>query len=765
MGRSPWGNKAHYNVSQRSTPAKIKYLTALQRSPRSQSQLAILAIALACGRAVADEPCCGDPHLCGEVAAPLPPPTSTAKPGDEDIEVSSQGAELSRTGDALLKGKVDVRQGDRHLSAEDVQYDNTNRTLKVEGNVDYEDPLVRVRGESGTYDAEGGASFGGAEFELPSRPARGTAREIVVKRDGHVSLDEVKYTTCPAGNEDWVLKAGDIDLDTTERNGSGKRIRLDFKGVPILYTPYISFPLGNERKSGFLFPEFGVSSLNGIQFGVPYYFNLAPNYDLGLTPRIWTDRGVMAEGEFRYLGHGERGELDALVLPNDRLRHEDRSYVHWADLSDFGESWRFTVDAANASDSNYFEDFGQGSAITSTLFVKRDAQLRYYGEHWSLVGQAENFQTIDQTIAPESLPYTILPRVLARGLWEQMPLGFEYEIDGEAVNFDRHVGVTGARLDVAPAIRWPLRRPGYYIVPEIAYRYTTYDLSGVVAGQSTSPSRSAPIMSLDTGLTFERISSKRITTLEPRLLYLYVPFRDQNDLPVFDTAIPDLNLVELFRPNRYVGADRLSDANQLSGGLTARLLDTASGRQFLSGTLGETWYFESPQVVLPGEVPSNRQYSNFIGELELSAYRHWNIRMGVEWNPDARRSEKGQFSVQYKPAAQSVVNVGYRFRRDSIEQVDGSIAWPIARRWNVYTGIVYSLLDSSLIDQFAGFEFASCCWRVRLVQRRYVSSRTGERDSSLALQLELTGLSSVGVPADAFLENAIRGYSRTRPEP
>jgi LPS-assembly protein len=739
-------------------------LTALPRPRRSPAQIALLAIAFACSRAVADEPCCGDPELCPPVAAPLPQSTSTGKPGNEDIEVSSQGAELSRTGDALLKGKVEVRQGDRHLSAEDVQYDNSSQSLKVEGNVEYQDPLVRVRGASGTYDAQGGASFSGTEFELPSRPARGEAREIVVQRDGLVSLTGVKYTTCPAGNQDWVLKASDIDLDTAERNGSGRGVRLDFKGIPILYTPYISFPIGDERKSGFLFPEFGVSNKNGVQLGLPYYLNLAPNYDLSLAPRYWSDRGFVLESEFRYLGHGDRGDVDAVVLPNDRLRHEDRSYIHWTHLSDFWERWRFTADAANASDANYFEDFGQGSAITSTLFVKRAAELRYYGEHWTLLGQAENFQVIDQTLADDSKPYTVLPRLLARGLWENMPLGLEYAIDGELVNFDRSLGVTGARFDVEPEIRWPLRRPGYYVVPEVAYRYTAYELSDVTPGQPSSPSRAAPILSLDAGLNFERIDSRRIATLEPRLLYLYVPFRDQADLPVFDTAIPDLNLVELFRRNRYVGADRLSDANQLSAGVTARLLDTASGQQFLSATLGETWYFSSPQVVLPDEVPSNRDYSNFIGELELRAYRDWNIRMGVEYNPYDSRSEKGQLSLQYKPAAQSVVNVGYRFRRDLIEQVDGSIAWPIAKRWNIYTGIIYSLRDDSLIDEFAGFEYASCCWRVRLVQRRYVSSRTGERDSSLALQLELTGLSSVGVPADAFLENAIRGYSRTRSE-
>ena len=307
--------------------------------------------------------------------------------------------------------------------------------------------------------------------------------------------------------------------------------------------------------------------------------------------------------------------------------------------------------------------------------------------------------------------------------------------------------------------------PGYYVIPSAAYRYTQYELGSVPAAGETSPSRAAPISSLDAGMIFERIfgdESQGLLTLEPRLLYLYVPFRDQDDLPVFDTALPDLNLVQLFRRNRYVGADRLGDSNQLSAGVSVRMLDTGSGQQFLSATLGQTRYFNSPRVTLPGEGAGTRQYSNIIAELDLTAYQNWNVRLGLEWDPDAVRSEKGEFILQYRPASESVVNIGYRYQRDQIEQVDASLAWPVSGRWNLYAGAVYSLREESLMEEFAGLEYASCCWRLRMVQRRYVSGRTGERDSSIALQLELSGLSSVGVPADAFLEQAIRGYSRPR---
>ena len=743
---------------------KIKYLTALESHRRRASRALLLALLLGIGASAHAEE-----QLCGPPVEPLPAPTpQDAETTKQDIEISSDSAELGRNGDARLSGNVELRQGEKSIRAQDVSYDATTGAMRAEGKVEYEDSLIRVRGEHGSFDGAGGASLGGAQFELPSRPARGAASEISINREGKVALDEVQYTTCPAGNEDWMLTARDIDLDIGERNGTGRNVRLDFKGIPILYTPWISFPLGAERKSGFLFPDFGVSDRSGVEFSAPYYFNLAPNYDLTLTPRVLSERGFELDGEFRYMGTDTLGGVEAVYLPNDELRDRDRSFIHWVHVGDFARRWRMLVDAANASDTNYFEDFGQGSEGTSVIYVERNAELRYYGEHWDLLGQLQNHQIIDQTIPEEVRPYSRAPRLLARGRYDKGPLGLTYALDGEAAYFPRDEGVTGGRVDVEPAISWPVTGPGYYFVPRAGYRYTQYELGSVPEGGNNTPSRSAPIGSLDTGMIFERPSGRRqqrLLTFEPRLLYLYVPFRDQTDIPVFDTALPDLNIVQLFRRNRYVGADRLSDSNQLSAGATARLLDVENGRQYLSATLGQAWYFDAPRVTLPDEPAAVREYSNLVGELDLTAYQDWSVSLGIEWNPDATQSEKGELTVQYRPAPDRVMNVGYRFRRSLIEQVDASVAWPLAQRWNVYAGGVYSLRDETLIEEFAGLEYGSCCWKLRAVYRQYVSSRTGERDSSIAVQLELSGLSSVGVPADAFLEGAIRGYSRPRLKP
>jgi LPS-assembly protein len=744
-------------VPDRKGPTKIKHLTALPAS--GAALLAPFALALL----LAARPSAAEDELCGPVVDPLPLPVATSDPDSENIEVTSEGADLSRAGDAHLRGQVQIRQGARELEAEDVEYDAETRSFRVRGKVDYRDPQVRVRGDTGSYDAIGGAKFGGAEFEVPSRPARGTADEIAVQMKGRVTLEEVEYTTCPRGNRDWTLSASNITLDTESRNGTGKNVRLDFKGLPILYTPIISFPIGDQRKSGFLFPDFSYSGRSGLELSAPYYFNLAPQFDLTATPRYFSDRGLNLEGDFRYLGRESHGSLFGTYLPGDDLRNLDRSLIRWDHVGDFASHWRAEVAAANASDEFYFEDFGLGSEGTSVTYLERNAQLRYFGDHWSLLGQFQNFQTIDQSIADETRPYSRVPRLLGRGRWYEGPSGFAYGVDGELVNFVREDGLVGVRLDVTPDVRWSWRRAGFYVEPAAAYRYTQYELDHVEPGQESAPTRGAPILSFDTGMAFERPTGdggERLLTLEPRLLYLYVPFRDQTDLPIFDSGRPDLNLVQLFRRNRYVGADRLGDANQVSFGITSRLLGTESGEQHLSATLGQTWYFEPPLVVLPDEVVEDRDGSNIVGDLTLDTYQDWTVNIGYEWDPENTRGVKSEFSVQYRPAGDQVINVGYRFRRDLVEQVDSSVAWPVSDRWNIYAGGVYSLRDEAVIDSFGGLQYSSCCWRLRLVYRHYVSSRTGETDRSIAMQLELRGLSNVGVPADAFLEGAIRGYSR-----
>lgn len=727
------------------------------------------------------------------------------------IGIEADSVEATRDGPMLLQGDVTIRQGPRTIKTRDATLDPTTNAFSVSNGVELSDPTLRIRGSGAQIDPVSGATFEGAEFELPANAARGAADRVSASPTGDLSLDGVRYTTCPIGNEDWVLSASSIDISQQRGMGTGRNVRLDFKGVPILYVPYFSFPVGNERKSGFLYPSFGSYSREGLS--VPWYWNIAPNLDATLVPTYDYRRGAKFDTEFRYLMSHSQGVLDVQFLPDDpdylprhqlelpldqQRRGGSRNLIRFINQTDFTHSLRLDVEGANASDDQWFEDFGQGPAGTSVTYLNRSAQLSYLTRNWLVFARAQNFQTIDAAIPERSRPLTLLPQIGVRGTLPQRPFGLEFSLDGELANFDRVLDdptilQSGARLDLAPQVRMPLRAPGIYLEPAAAWRYTAYKFDN--PDGPDSPERSAPIFSVDGGMSFERISGsrqQRLQTLEPRFMYLYVPYRDQSALPVFDTTVADLNLVRLFRNNRYVGGDRLSDANQLSFGVTSRLLDAQNGKQFISATIGQAYYFRTPRVTLPGEVFDDTSTSDIIAELDLTAYQDWNIRMGVQWDPNNSHSERGDVQIQYRPSHDRVVNLGYRFRRGifetttldpnappadpgnpaatqtfrrgDLEQVDGSVAWPIGERWSAYARLVYSLEDSQPLDQFAGIEYRSCCWKVRLVGRRYVSNRDGDMDTSILLQLELNGLSNVGTDADAFLERSIRGYSLRPPE-
>jgi LPS-assembly protein len=779
--------------------------------------------------------------MCPAPARHSLPPSVPLAPDDHLIHIDSDEATIDAAGHADLNGRVNVRQDARTVAADSMTYDYKSGRLAVKGGVDFEDPKLRIKSDTGNYDTQGGADFDQANFQILDRNGRGFAREIEVHPDGKVALEQVRYTTCPVGNDDWMLQASSLDLDTAKQEGVGRGVLMRFKGVPLIYTPYISFPVGDDRKSGVLFPSFGHSASNGYQLDVPYYFNLAPNYDLTLTPGLLSARGVQLGGEFRFLTAGSHGQVEANFLPDDKRTHSNRSYFHITEVTGLAPGLKFDTDITTVSDSSYFSDFAVGSEQTSVTFLERRAEVLYYDDTWRIRGELENLQTVDILLYDFVRPYSRVPRVEAEGLWPVHNTHLEFALNAEGTNFVRAsipdapavvATPTGVRLDVSPELRWSDREAGYFFEPAIGYHFTQYDLHDAGFGMPSTPTRSLPYGRLDAGLVFERAAGsvgQRTQTFEPRMVYSYVPYRNQNDLPIFDTALPDLNLTELFRTNRYVGGDRIGDANQLAVGVTTRLFDHVSGTQYLSATVGQIRYFSIPRVtvpqdilqlesgqpvaalplvnplawpglfvssasargagilpgqsymtpgcmtaftaaegcqfgvVLPGQVGVQTPASDIVSEISLTGYKHLGIDLNYQWNPYTSHTDKEEIQIQYHPEPAKVLNLGYRFQDGVLKQYDASFAWPIAGRWNTVGRWVYSLADRTTIEQLAGFEYKSCCYRIQIVQRRYLrriaDGATAGLDTSFALQLELTGLSSVGKPADAFLQKEIRGYS------
>ena len=741
-----------------------------------RAALAVIFCLLATSRVRAGDMCPAPPKRHPPTAAAA----TAAAAGDHRIRIDSDGASVDVEGSAVLTGHVQAHQDARSVSADSVTYDENSGKLVVTGAVDFEDPQLRVRSDSGVYDALGGASFDKANFQIFDRNGRGFAQQMAVQPDGKVNLEKVRYTTCPVGNQDWMLQASSITLDTDQQQGTAHGVVMRFKDVPIFYSPYLAFPLGAERQSGLLFPSFGHSGSSGYRLEVPYYFNLAPNYDLTLTPGYLSARGVQLAGEFRFLTAGSHGQLEENFLPNDAITHSDRAYVHFNDITDLRPGLRLDADVASVSDSSYFENFGAGTDQTSVTFLERRADLLYYDDAWRVRAQLQNFQTIDTSVDAGDRPYSRVPRVEAFARWPILDSKFELLLSSEATNFVRDVGPAGVRTDLSPEIRWSNRTAGYFFEPAVGYHYTQYDLQNASFGDPSTPTRTVPYGRLDTGLIFERDAGSRgqfTQTLEPRMVYSYVPYRNQNELPIFDTGTPDFNMIELYRTNRYVGNDRIGDADQVALGMTTRLINQNTGAQYLSATVGQIRYLTLPQVTLPGEAPQTTHSSDIISEVSLTAYKHWTVNLDYQVNPYTSQSDKSEVLIQYRPDPSEVVNLGYRFQRnvsevvnlgypyqqDILKQYDGSFAWPIASHWNTVGRWVYSLANHQTIEQLAGIEYKSCCWRIQILQRRYVTNRNGGLDTSIALQLELTGLSSVGKPANAFLSKEISGYSTRDP--
>src|SRR5277367_4513321 len=374
---------------------------------------------------------------------PAPPKYTSSRPADIAIDdhriyIDSDDALLGADGNAVVNGRVRVRQDERSIAGDSVTYDYNGDLLNVKGSVDFIDPRLRVQSVTGRYDPTAGVDFSQANFQLMDRNGRGVAKELAVSPDGKVTLNQVLYTSCPVGKDDWMLQASDINLDTKLQVGVAHHVTMRFMDVPIFYTPYISFPLGDERKSGVLFPNLGHSGNSGFELAVPYYFNLAPNYDLTLTPGILTSRGVQLTEDFRYLTSNSHGQLDSTFLPNDKQEHENRYYIHYTDITDILPGLRLDANATDVSDPNYFQSFAVGTEQTSVTFLERRIDLLYYDDAWRIRAQLQNFQTIDTSLDDYSRPYTRVPRIEANGLY---PLfnHFEFALDSEAVYFVRTI--------------------------------------------------------------------------------------------------------------------------------------------------------------------------------------------------------------------------------------------------------------------------------------------------------------------------------------
>jgi len=690
--------------------------------------------------------------------------------GKDDVEMVAEGnVELRKAGKSLTTdhliywqqedefeavGKVELSSGEDRISGPKLR-------LKVDTSVGYFDqPRYQIK-RAPPRQKPGEV--------LPLTTGSGHAARIDFEGEDHYRLSEATYSTCPADGPAWYARAAEMNLDYETEEGVARNATLVFHGLPILYSPWLSFSLNNARKSGMLAPTLGSTSKTGLEATLPYFWNIAPDMDATIVPRLMTKRGVQLGGEFRYLDFNYKGQLRGEYL-DDQSAHRVRSSLSLQHTQNFGRGFSGSVDLNRVSDDNYFTDLS--SRITSIVQnnLLRQGNLNYQTDWWRAGLMAQGYQTLqDPAVPPLIIPYRRLPQLTLYAYRPNLPGGSTLTVNGEFVDFAHPTQALGRRTTVYPQLALPLATAAAYITTKIGVNSTRYSLERQAPGTPATLIRNVPITSVDGGVFLERklgwFGRDLTQTLEPRVYYLYVPSRDQHLVPLFDTGLADFNFAQIFSENRYSGGDRIGDANQVTTALTSRLIDPGSGAELLRGMVGQRIYFRRQEVTLPGESVTNTTLADFLAAVSGQVMPKTYLDAAWQYNPRTNLTDRLTLTARYLPELGKVINAGYRYTRDDLtpanrlRQIDVSVQWPLAGNWYGVGRYNYSLIERRIIETVGGLEYNGGCWVSRVVLQR-LASASGSSSTAFFVQLELNGFSSLGSNPMDLLKRSIPGYGR-----
>jgi LPS-assembly protein len=701
----------------------------------------------------------------------VPPDLGTPDvPGSLILEADY--AEIEEKGLKTFLGRVEGTREDLAMRGDRLVYDEAAGVIDLLGAVEVWNESLYWSGEHArTHLEDDRTLLEEGNYRLRMSPGHGEARRIEdTPATGLTVLEGTDYTTCQGERPDWRVRTARLKIDQTAERAYARHLRLYARGVPVFYTPWISFPLTEERQTGFLTPTFGSSRKNDTDISAPFYWNIAPEYDATFGPRHLGKRGTMVNGEFRYLLDTGQGDVGLNWLPNDNLRDESRSLFTFNHQQTFLDQrvQAFATYSA-VSDRFYFEDFGNSLAVTSQQFLEQRLDLSGQYGRWGALFRVQNFQSVDPSLAFAG-PYKRLPQLIVSG----MPIAggnrhLNLSVNLDANYFEREQSVTGARLDSTVNLSLPWVTASGYVTPRVGLRGTQYALDDDPAFAS-APGRLIPVASLDTGLFLERdvrlFGREQLQTLEPRIYYLFVGQQNQDRFPVFDTGLYDFTFSQLFRDDRFAGGDRVGDANQVTLAMTSRLFDHKGGLERMRFSAGQIQYLDRQTVTLPGTDPETDSSSELVGELSLMPTDALRLSGNLTWDPHIPQTRRGTFYLRYAPDDERILNLGYRVRRGiaqvptrpSLEQVEASTRWPIRGAASFVGRVVYSVAQAQTIESFGGIEYDSCCWAARGVIRRYVTSSTNQFDTGYFFLVELKGLTGIGAATETFIERYIPGY-------
>lgn len=683
-------------------------------------------------------------------------------------------------------GNAKLCYGDNTLTADRMKYFQSTDEVEAIGNLRLDRKNDIIEGTYLKLNLETDVGYlSEPRYFMKDSDGRGAGKKLLFEGKNQYRLQQGSYTTCPTDQEDWFILADDLKIDSEKEVGVARNVSVRFKGVPILYTPWMDFSYSGQRKTGMLAPVVGNTARSGADLALPFYINIAPNIDATIAPRVMSKRGFMINNELRYIGNNVRGQFLADVLPNDIDTHQTRYGVAFQHHQHLGHGWTGLFDYNRVSDDRFLRDLTNNLSQTSRTNLLQQAGLNYHGTLGidgavTFSVMAMQFQTLQDPnviLNPFLLtfsPYKRLPQVTMNAIKRNVA-GMDFGLDTTWTNFAHPSFIEGKRLTLFPTVSVPLRNSYGFITPKFGLHYTTYDLSQSVGDQGRNPDRMIPIVSLDSGVIFERdleIGGNRyIQTLEPRVFYVYAPFKNQSFLPNFDSAGSDFSFAQMFTENRFSGHDRINDANRITFALTSRFLEPNTGNERLRMAVGQQFRFTDRRVILDTSQVTSRK-ADFIAALAGRLTREISSDINIQLDQQSLRTEIIRAGISYRPELGKVINLGYRYTRDvrettdipvnqlntAIKQVDTSIQWPFFSNWHTVARVNYSLRDDKLLAGLAGFEYISCCYKFRVVLQK-LTTATQRTTTSVFVQLELNGLMEIGSNPLRVLQQSIPGYT------
>lgn len=744
-----------------------------------------------------------DPGQCetgcdGAYIAPEPDwPEARQPPEGAPLRASAERSRLQNN-IVTLSGDVHISQGNRQLRAGQASLDRNTQVLTAEGGIELREPNLLVTADATSLNLQTTlGEFEQARFLQHDKSLRGSADTIARDSATQLRLEQAMITHCPPDDEAWKLAASQIRLDDETGWGSARHARLNIHDVPVFYVPYMTFPVDDRRKSGLLWPSFGSSSSGGLEFTAPYYFNIAPNYDATLAPRYIENRGTMPQLETRYLNpYGEwlvggawleddlyRADATATEIEDEDLPLREKRWVGNVDHRGAIGPLGTRIDYTKVSDRDFFKHLNTDSLeIKRSSHVLQEAALTFNTSDWHSALFARRYQTLDEDLDKQ---YQLLPRFSLAHRPGGANFSPEWLLATEYSDFDHDQSfenggnfITGQRVYAEAGASFPMRSAGAFFIPTAKLRSIRYELDADAAGQEQSKATASGLGSLDMGLIFERQGERYRQTLEPRLYYLYSDYDAQGSHPNFDSRELNFSYDQLFRESRFTGHDRLDDNNQLSVGVSSRLIDRQQGNEWLTLSLGQIFYFEDRRVQLDQPLSPERDSNSRIAAeiLYQPATSLW-LRTTLLWDSRDDLVDESGVSIHYQTPGSSLYNLGYRFRREGVatvnnqvqdlSQLDASLVLPIGLRWNLYARYRYDTEQHRAIDDLAGIRYEDCCWAVSLLYQRSLKDETidttsgdvvVEHDNAFVLEFQLKGLGNLGNQAWDMLRENILGY-------